>query len=646
MSEPNVTFQDSVLDFPSFPRRSWWWKIAFPIGLLLAFVAVGIVYLFFEPKYEASALLEISEHVPYIAYEPKEDKSVFKTYFRSQMEIIRSRWIIERTVLALESGRTFDHKTFEFGKKNTQQPSEYESPLNTTAQSSGKTATSYGDSVAGSTTGCDKTTTQLCSINVDIQNREDFTLNPVVANEKQQVENRKPDVDNRKVASRPIENAGIPNPWNPKISVAGTEKNTRLPEIFKNPDPIDWLRKQITVATAGDSDVFVIRYSSADPNNAALVVNTVTEQYLKALEEEEAARNALIVNALAMEMRNRESAVKDLRKQLLAKTQEVEGMEPDAVRPDPSSPNKNPLAEFQSKLIDVQIQRAMLSAQISANEEEFAVLEKASASKKTAEGDTSNNAAAVSLTKEEIDLRDAMIRRAVEDNAEVKQWYSLLVPKQMQLLQIETSTELGKQHPSYIKLQKEIAKAEQTLNELKQKLTVPIQKEAEFTLRAKLGDSGDNEVTTLAKRREELARMRNTLRVLGIAESNLQAEYKKKMTDRMSQLRQVSQENVNLTFLKDELAEKEGVLKRIAQRQIALQTESSAPTRVIWHEPAKPPDAPGELPYGYMALAGLGGLCLPYAAGLIALILWNLGKLIRKLEPVETDVATPPSSPS
>jgi hypothetical protein len=31
------------------------------------------------------------------------------------------------------------------------------------------------------------------------------------------------------------------------------------------------------------------------------------------------------------------------------------------------------------------------------------------------------------------------------------------------------------------------------------------------------------------------------------------------------------------------------------------------------------------------------GLCLPYAAGLFALVLWNLGKRIRKLEPAEMD---------
>jgi len=425
-----------------------------------------------------------------------------------------------------------------------------------------------------------------------------------------------------------------------------SEKNKRLPEIFTNPDPIDWLRKQITVATAGDSDGFVIRYSSADPNNAALVVNTVTEQYLKAQQQEEELRTTQIVKLLAWEMQEREGAVRELRKQLLVKTQEVEGMEPEAVRPDPSSPNKNPLAELQSKLIDVQIQRAMLSAQIKANEEEIAAAEKASASKKTAQGDAPNKASAVSLTKEEIELRDAIVWKAIEENTQVKQWYSLLIPKQMQLLQIETSTVLGKQDPSYIKLQKEIAKAEQALDELKQKLAVPILKEVEFSLRAKRGDSGDNEITILAKRREELARMCNTMRVLGFAESNLQAEYKKKMDYRMSQLKYVSEKSVDLTLKKDEIAEKEGVLKRIAQRQIALQTERSAPMRVTLLASAIPPEAPVELlPYQNMALAGLGGLFLPYAAGLFALVLWKLRKPIHKLEPVETDVATHPSSP-
>ena len=36
---------------------------------------------------------------------------------------------------------------------------------------------------------------------------------------------------------------------------------------------------------------------------------------------------------------------------------------------------------------------------------------------------------------------------------------------------------------------------------------------------------------------------------------------------------------MNLTFIKEELAEKEKVLKRISERLIALQTERAAPGR-------------------------------------------------------------------
>jgi len=604
-----------------------------PIGLSLAVIGVAAVYLLFEPQYEASALLEINERAPFIAYEPKEDKSVFKAYFRTQMDIIRSRWIIGRAVEAL---------------------------------------------------------------------KERNALRETKVIEKDEV----------------------------------IAEKQRLPEIFKRPDPIDWLRKQVTV-TAGESDVFEIKYSSANPENAALVVNTVTEQYLNAQEKEDTDRNIQIVEALGKQMSAREEGVRALRKQVLTKTQEVEGKEPEAVRPDPGSPNKNPLGELQSKLIDFQVQKALLSAQIQASEEELAAAEKADddddGTTTGASGNAANKAAAplsveqpklqddairraianspeieqlkanlaqakaeleriekrstkgrndpvfirqqaeiaiiakgikqqekkiaddvpmkmklaaAPLSKEETELRDAMVWRAVEDNAEVKQWYSLLIPKQMQLLQIETTADLGKLHPSYIKLEKEIGKAEQKLEELKQKLAAPIQKEVEFSLRANRRDSGDNAVMILAKRREELARMRNTLRSYELAEAHLREEYHTKLDTFLKQLKNVSEENVELTFKKDELKEKEGVLARIAERQIALQTERSAPTRVIWHEKAKASEAPGDMPYGYMALAGVVGLCLPYAAGLLALVLWNLGKLIRKLEPLETDAVTPASSPN
>ncbi len=520
MSEPIVTSQIPVPCHPSSTRR-WWWKTALPVGLLLAAIAVVVVCLLFVPQYEASALLEIGEHPQYIAFEPRVGAST--AYFRTQMEIIRSRWILGRAV--------------------------------------------------------------------------------------------------------------------------ANEKIKQMPEIRKQQDPIEWLKKWVKVVSANGSDVFEIKYSCANPENAALVVNEITKQYLTAQEEEEARRGRDIVVALTQEMQAREKDVRALRTQVQTATHQVSGMEPELTRPDQNFPARNPLGELQNRLITLQIEHAMLSARIRASEEELRVAEEAekastmqTAAEKAAQSDAATKAAAVPLSKEEIDLRDAMVWRAIEDNAEVRQWCSLLVPKQMQLLQIETTAELGKQDPSYIKLQKEIAKAEQKLDELKQKLVTPIQKEVEFSLRAKRGDRVNGGGTFLARSRSELARLRTELRSYEIAEDNLRLEYKNRSQKFLKELEQLGAENVNLTFMKDELAEKEKVLKRITERQVALETERAAPPRVIWHEPARIPEAPVEAwPYKQLALAGLVGLCFPYAAGLFALILWNLGRLIRKLEPVEMD---------
>ena len=186
------------------------------------------------------------------------------------------------------------------------------------------------------------------------------------------------------------------------------------------------------------------------------------------------------------------------------------------------------------------------------------------------------------LSRDEIELRNAMVRKAIEDNAEVKQWQSLLVPKQMQLLQIETTAELGKKHPSYLQLQNEIAKAEQKLEELKQKLAAPIQKEVEFSLRGRRSDGAATEpsdAVLLDRRREELAQMRSQLQTYELAEKNVRATYAEELKKYLTQDEQYSEVNLLHRFKKDELAQSQKVLERIMERRIALQTERGAPCR-------------------------------------------------------------------
>jgi hypothetical protein len=132
--------------------------------------------------------------------------------------------------------------------------------------------------------------------------------------------------------------------------------------------------------------------------------------------------------------------------------------------------------------------------------------------------------------------------------------------------------------------------------------------------------------------------MRSQLHTYEIAEGTVRSAFAEQLKRCLTEVAHFSEENLNLTFKKEELARAEKVLERITDRQIALQTEKSAPERVVWHQPAIAPAVPVEaLPYRNMVLAGLLAFCFPYAAGLFALVLWNLGKLIRKLEPAETD---------
>ena len=70
-----------------------WWMIAAPVGLLLAAIAGAVVYLLFEPVYEAAAWFKIEERTPYLAFESK-DEGRSKLFFQTQIETIRSPLVL------------------------------------------------------------------------------------------------------------------------------------------------------------------------------------------------------------------------------------------------------------------------------------------------------------------------------------------------------------------------------------------------------------------------------------------------------------------------------------------------------------------------------------------------------------------------
>ena len=98
MSEPNVTHHVPVAHDPFSKRRWWWWKAALPIGLLLAVIAVAAVYVLFAAPVRGIDLAGDPRASAVHRLRHGAGGGGNKAFFRTQMELIRSRWILGLTV--------------------------------------------------------------------------------------------------------------------------------------------------------------------------------------------------------------------------------------------------------------------------------------------------------------------------------------------------------------------------------------------------------------------------------------------------------------------------------------------------------------------------------------------------------------------
>ena len=67
-----------------------WWKVAIPIGLLLAGIAAAGVVLTYQPDYKASALVLIEDSAPFIAFTGSGPRGNDRRYVETQVELLRS----------------------------------------------------------------------------------------------------------------------------------------------------------------------------------------------------------------------------------------------------------------------------------------------------------------------------------------------------------------------------------------------------------------------------------------------------------------------------------------------------------------------------------------------------------------------------
>ena len=82
-----------------------WWKVALPVSLVLAGLAAAAVWTSFEPKYEASAWLQIKETAPYIAFPGQQERGYSGRSVQTQIELMRTPLVLGAVVSRPEIAR-------------------------------------------------------------------------------------------------------------------------------------------------------------------------------------------------------------------------------------------------------------------------------------------------------------------------------------------------------------------------------------------------------------------------------------------------------------------------------------------------------------------------------------------------------------
>ncbi|MBN2021548.1 MAG: polysaccharide biosynthesis tyrosine autokinase [Pirellulales bacterium] len=424
-----------------------WWKVALPLGLILAAAAVSTVLVLSEPTYEAACWLQVEDDKPYVAFP---DRQGSRRYVETQKQILRSPMV----------------------------------------------------------------------------------LGPVISD--------------------------------PRIA--------QLPEIAEADDPFQELRETLLVETMGDSEILRVAFKGPRPQNAADIVNAVTEAYLTLHLERDNLRQQQVVKMLKEKQGSEYKNLEARRDRYRELCESLTGDDPFVS--EKKVIQNDPLGDLQNKLAGIEVERMFLEAQASVLEEE--------------------------IKAEKIDVPAVLLERAVDDNPEIQTLAATVSAKRARLGEYETKTAKGKDDPKYQDLSREVEEDEKTLtamrNEAAQKLMTSIK------------------ASMLNERKDALTALRANIKEYVRMETSLREKCTVKEQDRTA----AAGRSVDLEFERTELERAEKVYNLITDRLERMQTEMNAPAQVSLFRPAAVPAAP--LPTHLvpkMALVGLAMFCLPFVLAVV-----------------------------
>ena len=211
-----------------------------------------------------------------------------------------------------------------------------------------------------------------------------------------------------------------------------------LPVILEQENPIGWLANRVRVDQVGNSELYQIYLDAPNPDDAALLVNTILDEYFAVRQRDQESQTERVLELLTQEKETRAVEIQRLREKMRELGKNVIGADPLTGMPnDRNRKILGPLAELGDRLAKTQMDRRMLEIEITAVRE--------------------------TIAEQDINIDDVEIEMAVSDTQEIRDLRALIANKQAMLHRVESAAAAGKDASAYRRLEREIASYERSL---------------------------------------------------------------------------------------------------------------------------------------------------------------------------------------
>ena len=358
--------------------------------------------------------------------------------------------------------------------------------------------------------------------------------------------------------------------------VANQPEIASAPELGGRGDPADRLRRLLRIRAMGQSDFFVIEFTSKKPRTAALVVNEVAKAYLLLQDRDLSRRMEATISRLEKQRADQQATIERLRGDVQKKTQALTGIDPFAgkVAGRLAVDQQDALSLLQTQIIEAEIDQALTAAQVGAEEEML--------KKQTFEVSASQIEERIQSLPEIVGLK-----RRINEAAVLLKDYE------------RVSTNLPK-NGNYQNWKKQKTQDEDLLEKRIVELRMTVKEDVENASRA--------------KRQDEVNSLRQSLEAKKLAVDILRERIERERQDRGV----YKGETVELEFLRADYESAARVFEAINSRIVAMRLEQHAPDRVMLFKEATAPTVPDEaLPYKMMGAGGGVAFLLPFGLAIV-----------------------------